>query len=356
MAGTHARDRKRRKRKEKRTQMRRAQTGSPYQRVARQGGGVTCYVNEEWQERGMASLYCVRAAPGGGYALASFLVDIWCIGLKDAWGRLDLNSEDIAEMRERAQQGDMHLVRLEPDIARRLVAGGIRFARRNGFRLPKHYHRWVAILGDIGDEETADIGMFGKDGGLFYVGTEQALRQRLIGSTLEAFVARKDVKVIIGPYTSGEWSERGISGGDGWTIVKDDGTIVEEADWAERSDEEDETDEDDEGDFMFDQALVAGVRRWCFSNGIPPQPRLDEAWRLLSLTTLDWLALGDSAFNVDDYQLRQVKEMLEKKADIMTPQATDEVLAAVSQIHGFMSSFETAEDMEDYVAEVAPEF
>ena len=83
--------------------------------------------------------------PGGGTALVGFLVDLWCAGLKDAWGDLHVTRADFEEHSERARaRMGVELAELDTATARKLIAGGIRFARQNGFRLPAHYERWVA--------------------------------------------------------------------------------------------------------------------------------------------------------------------------------------------------------------------
>ena len=75
------------KRQQKQRERRKAQAVTPLQRIARDGGTLECYVNANWRETGMANLNVLGHAPGGRLALASFLVDVWCVGLKDAYGR-----------------------------------------------------------------------------------------------------------------------------------------------------------------------------------------------------------------------------------------------------------------------------
>ncbi len=191
-------ERKRQKREQKKAQHRRALSVSPYKRLGAAGQTEACYVNSEWREEGLASIHMLRSTPGGSHAMAVFLVDLWCAGLKDAWGHLNLSMEDFEEHLDRARRS-MELERMDPDLARKLVAGGIRFARQNGFRLPVHYERWVNLAGGTeGDINSADLSFFGKAGGLEWVGPLDDLRRRLIGSTVEEFLARPDVHYTIG--------------------------------------------------------------------------------------------------------------------------------------------------------------
>ena len=186
---------KRLKREKKKAEMRRAMSVSPYKRIAQMGEMEACYINANWLESGMASIQVIRRNPAGGHAMAIFLVDVWCAGLKDASGRLDVMQEDIDFNLKRARE-NFELIRIDPEEARKLIAAGIRFSRQNGFRLPPHYDRWINLLGGVGDVAAADLSKFGKDGKLFWIGPLEDLQTRLIGSTVEDFLARPDVEMI----------------------------------------------------------------------------------------------------------------------------------------------------------------
>ncbi len=58
--------------------MRRAMAGSPYKRIGQIGNVDACYINADWQSNGLATIHLVRQNPRGGFALACFLIDLWC--------------------------------------------------------------------------------------------------------------------------------------------------------------------------------------------------------------------------------------------------------------------------------------
>lgn len=95
-------------------------------------------------------MYVLRRTSVHGLVMAAFLVDMWCAGLKDARGRLsatmDAFQEWVPNPRGGIRQG---FKQVDPAAVRRLVAGGIRFAEQNGFRLPSRDQRWTAMLGDL---------------------------------------------------------------------------------------------------------------------------------------------------------------------------------------------------------------
>src|SRR5258708_33453145 len=90
-------ERKRLKRAKKQRAVRKAAHASPYQQIARGSELIACNVNSDWRERGQASVFILRRS-GGQLALASFFVDLWCCGLKDAWGRFGVTREEYDQM------------------------------------------------------------------------------------------------------------------------------------------------------------------------------------------------------------------------------------------------------------------
>src|SRR5579884_1660891 len=286
-------ERHRLKRKQRQMSLRKAQARGPLQRLARGEGEVECWVNADWRKQGIASIICLGTAPDGRCAMAGFLVDLWCVGLKDAWGRREIGRADFEEdVLDRWSKRE-DVVELKEKTARKLVAGGIRFARKNGFRLPPHYDRWVHLLGDLGDLAAADLSDFGVDGKLRYVGTQDFLRQRLIGCTIEQFMARPDVEVVM----------EGRDFGGEVDLYGDD---ADEDDW---DDDEDEPPSEEEIDARAElmgmlvrnaRSMADAVRKWCFQQAIIPSDALEEAAGIL-LATLLPLAVAEDPEDLETF-------------------------------------------------------
>ena len=190
-------ERQRQKRKAKQEMIRKQNAVSPYKRVA-EGKVVTCLVNEGWKEKGMANVHVLRAGVGGPTGAAVFLVDCWCAGLKDIWGVVGVSpSEYLRKTHAMADEDGMEFVEVPLEEAARIVAGGVRFAVQNGFRLPPHSDRWLPFVGPV-DWQTADLSDFGRENGeLLWMGDMDFLRRRLIGCTAEEFLKRPNVKYIM---------------------------------------------------------------------------------------------------------------------------------------------------------------
>lgn len=298
------------KREQRKRQEARRQLGSPYRLIGSSGDLVACKINRDWQEAGSASIFVLRRVPGrGGHALAAFLIDLWCIGLKDAWGRLDITYDEFRERLDRAP-AEVEYVPVDIATVRRLVAGSIRFTEQNGFRLPPRYERWTALLGDIGSPATAELSDFGVDGKLRFIGTEEDLRRRLIGCSPEAFLARKDVEFVLG--------EEAVAPDE------DDG-VVEQA-----------------VDVLRERGLSA-IRQWCFANGLAPHPRLPEAWDTIAEAMMQTEELPDPGEELDDETADEIHSKMTSLLSFAPADAEAETLQALEQIRLFMQQFDSPE-------------
>lgn len=319
------------KRQAKRAQVRRAQGNSPYSKLKHAGEIEACYINADWREQGMASVLVLRRVPGG-HALGGFLVDMLCVGLKDAWGRIDIGMAEFRETLSDAQDR-MEMVRLSPEEAWGLIAGSVRFARKNGFRLPPRYERWTGLLGPLADCENADISDFGdENGGLVYIGRLDDLRRRLVGS-LDEFLARPDVKFIspdLDPSLLGERHEDGPG-----IDAEDDEEMQELAEAAEAQAGV------EEAIALLRSKMLDAVRSWLFRNSIPPHPRLGEGVDIIIESTMQ---CNPDMEEPPPLQDRSTYHTLVERF-LSTAAAGEELRPAVDQISMFMQQFDSVQEM-----------
>ncbi len=304
---------KQRKRKQRREESIRRQAGSPYQRIGRSGEVVACYINENWKKSGCASLFVLRRSRDQGLVLAAFLVDLWCIGLKDAWGRLDFTMEEFKKGILNSDRAYVDLVRIDLDTVKHLVTGGIRFAHQNGFKLPHRYQRWTAMLGDIGDWKSADLREFGLDGKLCYVGELEDLNKKLIGCSVNEFFGRDDVDYIMGDHQL--------------TPEDEDNLAIEEL-----SDE-------------LNHRIVTAVRKWCFANGNEPHPRLADA---VDIMLESMMQVPDSDEDEEDehgFPDLDMETMDTNMDRLMDVDDHIELTEALMQLAYYVSQFNNPEDL-----------
>ncbi|MBN2560709.1 MAG: hypothetical protein JXQ75_07255 [Phycisphaerae bacterium] len=316
-----SKERRQRRRQERQRNLTRAKSGSPYRKIGQSGELVACYVNDNWRSDGYAVFYVLRRAPRFGIVMGAFFVDLWCAGLKDAWGRLDMTME---EFNDRVLSGPMadqvDLVRVNADVARRIVAGGIRFAQQNGFRLPPRYQRWTALLGDAGDVESADLSDFGVDGKLRWVGPMTDLKARLVGCSVDEFLSREDVEYIVGD--------------EDFTMLDDSDVAVGDA-----------------ADALRDRWLNA-VRQWCFASGMQPHPALSEALDIVIESILhipEGPETDDEPDDLDaelseaDYDV--VTGNVDRFMDVLGSEKARELEGAFAQVISFNQQFRSSDEL-----------
>lgn len=103
-----------------------------------------------------------RKLPDGRIAFGAFLLDVFCLGVKNAFPGIT-PPEDYAEMRE-SLGSTMELVSIEPACARKLTEGAVAYARDLG--LPPHadYRKTQPIFGNVDPSACPHEYAYGKDG------------------------------------------------------------------------------------------------------------------------------------------------------------------------------------------------
>jgi hypothetical protein len=126
-----------------------------------------------------------RGLPDGRVAFANFLVDVKCLGVKDAYGKVTGRFSYDDFLGKSRSRYDLRAV--TPADARKLVEDAVEFARRAG--LPPHpdYAKVRPLFGDVDPTQGTLAVEFGKEGKpLFIAGPyDTPARCRTILHTLE---------------------------------------------------------------------------------------------------------------------------------------------------------------------------
>src|SRR4051812_41766347 len=120
-------EKQRLKRKEKQLALRKAKSISPIRQIAHLGDSLECWINGNWKETGMANLLVFGETRSGRGAMAAFLIDVWCVGLKDAWGRPEMSRLEFQEEGIDRASGQTPMRQIGISEAREMVAAAIRF-------------------------------------------------------------------------------------------------------------------------------------------------------------------------------------------------------------------------------------
>lgn len=128
-----------------------------------------CLINESWQEQGIASLVISRKMPSGKLITGTYMVDTFCMGLKDTSFGFALDKHDydkfINEMTDRIGK----LIPLKLSMAHNIIYGAIDYADEIGFNPHEDFQLTRFILDDNLIDDGIDNIEFGKGGKPFFI-------------------------------------------------------------------------------------------------------------------------------------------------------------------------------------------
>ncbi|HNR30908.1 MAG TPA: hypothetical protein PKI11_08450 [Candidatus Hydrogenedentes bacterium] len=129
---------------------------------------LECFVNKEWREQGIANVVVARAQSEHLTLFGVFLVDLGCLGVKNAFCNVSVTRSDYGEFKENFREGNEGLSICSVSLAHEIVYGGLDYAKAIGFRPHKDFALAQLIL-EPREAITFDNGVeFGKDGKPFY--------------------------------------------------------------------------------------------------------------------------------------------------------------------------------------------
>jgi hypothetical protein len=157
------------KRKEKKHLLVREQHAGLPQRLAAAAKFpvLDCTISNSLEPEGIGWVLLSREFPNSQVAAASFLVDRWCLGVKDVHAEV-VSGADYDSKYRRKLATDMPSRRVTPAEARKLLEQAVAYAR--GLGLPPHadYPKAMILFGDVDAAESNAQFEFGKDGKPFF--------------------------------------------------------------------------------------------------------------------------------------------------------------------------------------------
>jgi hypothetical protein len=146
-----------------------------------------CLLNGSLFESGIGTLILARGIPGGELAIASFLLDVHCLGIKDVVFR-SIARTDLEEWIAVVDETDP-LVAIEPSHARKLLRDLRDWAESIGFSPAEDFEVVERLFGDVSADSCEVTFQFGRDGKPCYVpGPSESPMQ--IRRRMEQFRAR----------------------------------------------------------------------------------------------------------------------------------------------------------------------
>jgi hypothetical protein len=126
-----------------------------------------CYEPEGLWEEGLGNLVIARKAPTGELIVGSYLVDVFCLGVKDAFWRA-MSAEEFKSIKPKFEIRSP-LRSISPERLAKIVTSAVEFAQRFGFPPHTDFRHVGLLLHGIDANACADELAFGKEGKPFYI-------------------------------------------------------------------------------------------------------------------------------------------------------------------------------------------
>ena len=127
-----------------------------------------CWVQNGWQEAGLAVIVIARRQPDGLLLFGDYLVDHYCLGVKDCYTRTNIPRTVFYEQALPTLLKEGGPQEITPALAHELIYGGIEYTARYGFRPHRDFAVAQQVL-DPPDAHPRSGFVFGKDGKPFFV-------------------------------------------------------------------------------------------------------------------------------------------------------------------------------------------
>ena len=147
-----------------------------------------CLIPDNLFTSGIGELVVARRIPNGNIAMSAFVLDVFCLGVKDAMF-MQLSENDYEHIKEKmSASGDRNFEKLHQSCTKKLLDGLVDYAKELGFAPHPDYKNANEIFGSIDASVCPVKYTYGKDGKPFYMnGPYESLAeiQRIINTLTE---------------------------------------------------------------------------------------------------------------------------------------------------------------------------
>ena len=131
------------------------------------GPFVECVMSTNFHESGIGYVVAARQKSSQTLRCAAFIVDTFCLGVKDCMLKKCGAAEYVA-LKEKLGEASS-LSRVEPSYAKKFLEDAVSYAKNIGFSPHADFQRYFNAFSDVDSSECRKIFSFGKDGKPFYI-------------------------------------------------------------------------------------------------------------------------------------------------------------------------------------------
>jgi hypothetical protein len=126
-----------------------------------------CFLTESVFDVGMGTLVLARGATPHHVALSSFLIDTFCLGIKDVM--FESVESEVFEIYMDAMDAGSPIVSVDPSYARKLLRDLAAWSLSIGFAPHRDFAAVERLFGDVSADASDAVFRFGRDGKPFYI-------------------------------------------------------------------------------------------------------------------------------------------------------------------------------------------
>lgn len=126
-----------------------------------------CFLTESVFDIGMGTLVLARGATRHHVALSSFLIDVFCLGIKDVM--FESVESEVFEMYLDATDAGSPMISVDPNYARKLLRELAVWSQSIGFAPHRDFVEVERIFGDVSADASDAVFRFGRDGKPVYI-------------------------------------------------------------------------------------------------------------------------------------------------------------------------------------------
>ena len=129
-----------------------------------------CLISKDWQEEAeIVQIGVVRRSPRGEFAVGGFLVDLGCLGIKNAMAISFPTVREYHSHYRNSLMKSQEMTTCDLDLAAKVVHEAIKYADSLGFKPHKDVRDTFLIMGEAHPENcTVEVPVGGKDGKPFF--------------------------------------------------------------------------------------------------------------------------------------------------------------------------------------------
>lgn len=126
-------------------------------------------MTEGLEDEGISTCLIVRRSKEGTFAISSFLVDTYCLGVKEAWAKVVPGDLFDSFKTDAIENGRVPFEAAAPGLIRKLVEQSVAYARQFGIEPHRDYSKAALIFGDINANACLEEFEFGDEGVPHYI-------------------------------------------------------------------------------------------------------------------------------------------------------------------------------------------